>query len=203
MSHTREIHLRIEGMICGACVARVRQAILSTPGAITAEVNLATETAVVQVQSRTTFDAVAEHIRQCGYDAAEKKETENRDSEIDDRDYARRLRVGRQAVITALMFGLPVIGLEIFGAKLASSDARGDVWWRMLQGALCAMALYSPAGGPILVGGLRALIHRAPNMDLLITLGVLTSIRIGMPSPATVTDAPVSENSAPGSVIES
>ena len=175
MSQTREIHMRIGGMTCGACVSRVRQAILSTPGAITAEVNLATETAVVQVQGQTSFDAVAQRIRQRGYDAAEKKETERPDSEIDDRDYARRLRVGRQAVITALMFGLPVIGLEIFGARLASSDPGGDVWWRVLQGVLCAMALYSPAGGPILVGGLRALIHRAPNMDLLITLGILAA----------------------------
>ncbi len=175
MNHTKELLMRIEGMTCGSCVSRVRQAIMSAPGAGSAQVNLATESAVVRVDEGTTFEAVAERIRRGGYGAIEIKNRRHRDHAIDEREFANRLRIGRQAVITALMYGLPVIGLELFGPALASSFTSGQVWWRVLQAVLCAMALYSPAGGPIIYGGLKAAIYRTPNMDLLITLGVLAA----------------------------
>ena len=60
MSATKEIHMRIEGMSCGSCVSRVRQAILSTHGTKAAEVSLTGETAVVQVESDTAFETLAD-----------------------------------------------------------------------------------------------------------------------------------------------
>jgi Cu2+-exporting ATPase len=43
------------------------------------------------------------------------------------------------------------------------------------QALLTLALLASPAGRPILSGGLHAIIHRSPNMDLLISLGVLAA----------------------------
>lgn len=175
MSRTKELHMRIEGMNCGSCVSRVRQAILAIPGAASADVDLASQTAVARVDQGTTFEVVAQRVRQGGYDAIEIKAAQGTDQIAEDREFGIRLRIGRQAVITALMYGLPVIGLELFGPSLASSSEGGHVWWRALQAVLCAMVLRSPAGGPIIAGGLRAVWLRTPNMDLLITLGVLTA----------------------------
>ena len=167
--------MRIEGMSCGSCVSRVRQAILSTRGAQAAEVSLASETAVAQVERGTPFETLADRVRLLGYEATEIKGPQDADPAIEQREFAKRLRIGRQAVITALMYGLPVMGLEFLGPRLASTAAGGDVWWRVLQGVLCGMLLYSPAGGPIVFGGLRAAWLRAPNMDSLIALGVLAA----------------------------
>ncbi len=175
MSGTREIHMRIEGMNCGSCVSRVREAILSAGGAKAAEVSLAGETAVVQVERDTPFETLADRVRLAGYEATEIKDQAGDDDATEQREFAKRLRIGRQAVITALMYGLPVMGLEFLGPRLASAAPGGEVWWRVLQGVLCAMLLYSPAGGPIIFGGLRAAWHRAPNMDSLIALGVLAA----------------------------
>ena len=141
--------MRIEGMSCGSCVSRVRQAILSTHGTKAAEVSLTGETAVVQVERDTTFETLADCVRLLGYEASEIKDQQGADPAIEEREFAKRLRIGRQAVITALMYGLPVMGLEFLGPTLASTIPGGDVWWRVLQGGLCLMLLYSPAGGPM------------------------------------------------------
>ncbi|MFT3817523.1 MAG: heavy metal translocating P-type ATPase [Rubrivivax sp.] len=49
--------LRIEGMTCASCVARVEKALLRVPGVISASVNLATETA--RVETLAADDALA------------------------------------------------------------------------------------------------------------------------------------------------
>ena len=41
------VTLAVEGMTCASCVARVEKALLRVPGVVSAEVNLATETATV------------------------------------------------------------------------------------------------------------------------------------------------------------
>ncbi|MHC4674494.1 MAG: heavy metal translocating P-type ATPase [Planctomycetota bacterium] len=51
----------------------------------------------------------------------------------------------------------------------------------LLQAFLSVILLISPAGGPILVNGLRSALYRAPNMDLLIAMGVLVATLGSMP----------------------
>ncbi len=169
-----ELHLRIGGMTCGGCVARVRQALLQSPGVWEAEVSLAGESARVQAGDGVSAGQLAGRVRECGYQAAEVIDSAAAEAGAR-RDYQNRLRQGRQAVMTATMYGIPVVGLEWFGSALASTEAGGHVWWRGLQAGLCALALYSPAGGPIVAGGIRAFLHRTGNMDLLVTLGVLAA----------------------------
>ena len=43
------VRLAIEGMTCASCVARVEKALKKVPGVVSAEVNLATETAEVRL----------------------------------------------------------------------------------------------------------------------------------------------------------
>ncbi|OON63387.1 copper-transporting ATPase [Massilia sp. KIM] len=60
--------LRIEGMTCASCVARVEKALQAVPGIDSASVNLATEKA--SVRGSATADALVEAVRKAGYEAA-------------------------------------------------------------------------------------------------------------------------------------
>src|SRR3990170_2534075 len=64
------IRLRIEGMTCGGCVARVERALQSVDGVAHARVNLTTQVATIdpggQMPDR---QALIEAVRAAGYDA--------------------------------------------------------------------------------------------------------------------------------------
>jgi Cu+-exporting ATPase len=167
------LNLRIEGMTCGSCVARVERALSGVRGVTAARVNLTTGTAVVeQTDSPAGSTALIAAVRNAGYDAriAQSGPATNTPS---DHDHQKRLREHRQALIQAVAIGVPIILLELAGHTLASGEHGGRVWPVAIQAILTAVLLASSAGAPIIIGGLRAAWYRAPNMDLLVTLGVL------------------------------
>jgi len=61
--------LRIEGMTCASCVARVEKALARVPGVAGASVNLATEKATVH--GAAAPDALVAAVREAGYEARE------------------------------------------------------------------------------------------------------------------------------------
>src|SRR5690606_9674980 len=87
-----------------------------------------------------------------------------------------RLREARQALVTAIGFGLPVVGLHWAGPSLSGSAPGAHFWPRFLQAVLIVMLFVSPAGGPMLAAGLRAIIFRSRNADLLVALGLVTTV---------------------------
>ncbi|MEE9296961.1 MAG: cation-translocating P-type ATPase, partial [Phycisphaerae bacterium] len=171
---TEVVKLRVEGMTCGSCVARIEGALQSVDGVRRARVNLTTETATVDVQPGAQADALIKAVRNAGYEAERFRGGTGELTELESTQ-SDKLRQQRQAMVQAIGLAVPVIGLELLGSTLQSVLPGSHVWWRVLQGLLCTMLLCSPAGGPILVGGLRAVVHRTGNMDLLITLGVVTA----------------------------
>jgi P-type Cu+ transporter len=66
--------IRVQGMHCASCVARVEKAIKAVPGVSSAEVNLIMEEATVYGEVRK--GAVVEAIREAGYEADEDDEAE-------------------------------------------------------------------------------------------------------------------------------
>ncbi len=65
-----EISMAILGMTCASCVGRVEKALSQVPGVQSASVNLATETARVQMLAGTSHEALAAAIAAAGYDTA-------------------------------------------------------------------------------------------------------------------------------------
>src|SRR5512146_2713449 len=90
---TETVRLRISGMHCASCVARVEQAMAGVPGVVAARVNLATQRAEADVALAGADAAalnaqLAEAIRGAGYDAfpvtspvADDRELRERDAE--------------------------------------------------------------------------------------------------------------------------
>lgn len=178
-SDVRHVRLRIEGMSCAGCVSRVEGALRAVPGVAEARVNLATHTATLEVSDAALPQtALLAAVRRIGYDA-EPLRLESTAPTALSRDEAEVRRRHRQAMVQAIGLSLPILALDVVGHSLSSTHSGAHIWWRVLQALLCALLLGSSAGAPILVGGLRAIVYRTPNMDLLISLGVGASFLAG------------------------
>lgn len=174
------LRLRIEGMTCGSCVARVERVITAVPGVRRAVVNLTTEVATIDLDlAPPARAAIIKAVRSAGYDADTFRPAGGQSSSIE-KTHAERLRHHRLALIQAMGLGLPILIVQWVGPSLVSSQVGGSLWPVAIQAILCAVLLASPAGAPILAGGLRAMIHRSPNMDLLISMGVVTAFVAGV-----------------------
>ncbi len=72
----KRLTLSIQGMTCASCVSHVEGALKSVPGAVTANVNLATERAMVQFDpERVKLADLVTAVRDVGYDVAMEKIT--------------------------------------------------------------------------------------------------------------------------------
>jgi len=171
-SSPRSHYFRIEGMTCGGCAARVEKALASVPGVSEARVNFSAETASVDVVDGGPNGAeLVRAVRSAGYEAEPLRQGASAAAALQKTQHA-RLTQRRQALVTGIGLALPILALEWAGPALSSPQPGRHLWWRGIQALLCVMLMRSPAGAPILVGGVRALYFRVPNMDLLITLGV-------------------------------
>ena len=173
------IRLHIQGMTCGSCVTRVERALQSVDGVTRARVNLTTEVAAVDTTDPPPprSDLITA-VHAAGYEADTFRSGPGGATGLD-RTHAAKLQHQRQALVQAVSAGVPIIALHFFAPVLQSGASGGHVWPYSVQAILCLLLLGSSAGAPILVGGLRAIIHRSPNMELLISLGVSTAFVAG------------------------
>ncbi len=181
-SDREAVRLRIEGMTCGSCVARVERALQSVAGVARARVNLSTEVATVELTDPGAPGVerarLIEAVRRAGYEAEPFRPADALTNTLD-RTHEERLRRQKQALWQAIAIAAPVMGLHWLAPLLQSHESGGHVWPHAIQGLLTAVLLRSSAGAPILVGGVRAVIHRSANMDVLISLGVLAAFGSG------------------------
>ena len=154
---TREWSFPVHGMTCASCVARVEKALMKVPGVVSADVNLATESATVRAAGTTAQDLVAA-VQKAGYEAtvaAEPLAPSARPGQLD---------AGLHVVLAALLsapLALPMVGL------LLGRHGMLDGWVQL--------ALATPVqfwlGARFYRAGWKALAAGTGNMDLLVALG--------------------------------
>ncbi len=159
------VSLEIDGMTCASCVTRVEKALNSVEGVVSAQVNLATETAQVQFTSGMVgVDALVAAVERAGYVA---RPAATVGAPATKRQTAPWWPVAVAAALS-LPLVVPMVGL-LFGRH-----------W-MLNGWL-QLALATPVqfwlGARFYVAGWKALRAGVGNMDLLIALG--TSAGFGL-----------------------
>ena len=128
METNATIRLRIEGMSCGGCVARVERALQSVEGVVSARVNLTAQAAWVEVGDRpaTVVDLVRA-IREAGYDAEAARPGDAGITRVD-REHEVQLRRQRQALVQAVAMAVPIMGVHWIAPVLQSSEHGGHVW---------------------------------------------------------------------------
>ena len=151
------VSLRISDMTCASCVARVEKALLKVPGVLSAQVNLATESATVSVAKGSVSAAqLLQAVTAAGYGASLITDTA---------PPAEKPKNDWWPVAVAAILSAPLVA-QMFGMLF------GEHW--MLNGWL-QLALATPVqfwlGARFYRAGWSALKARTGNMDLLVALG--------------------------------
>ncbi len=164
----KKFSLRVEGMTCAACSLRVEKTIKKQPGISDARVNLATEKVTFFLdQDEFNLSDLAQKISQIGY----KLILEDKAG----RSAEEKARIARKELIWAWVITGPASLLMI----LVMTGLFPIPHWRLLE-MLLAFPVIFIIGRRVLKAALRALFHRAPNMDVLIALGTLASYLTGI-----------------------
>lgn len=161
---TQDLTLAIGGMSCASCVGRVEKALRKLPGVLSAEVNLATETASVRLLAGQSPEALLQAVAKAGYSAALKGDAAGQ---------ARPAwtQSGWPVLIAALLSAplvVPMLGM------LAGRHWMIDGWLQLLLSAPVQFWL----GARFYKAGWAAARAGSGNMDLLVALG--TSAAFGL-----------------------
>lgn len=165
--------LEIDGMSCASCVTKIERALVASAGVIEAEVNFATESAVVTyAEGATTPEALAQVATRIGYPARAKL-GQSADTAPDAKsDEIHRLT---RATVLAAALALPVFILEMGGHLIPAFHhwvhaTIGTQTSQLIQFGLTSALLLGP-GRLFYIKGIPSLLHGAPDMNALVALG--------------------------------
>ena len=148
--------IRVEGMTCGACAARVQSALGAADGVVDARVNFASSRATVLHDGSIDDVNLRRVVEQAGYSAPV-------DATDDVEAEGRRIAGLRRRMAVAVVAGLPVVAVSMV------SPLRFDGWrWAAL--AASAVVIFGSGWG-FHRAAARNLRHRAATMDTLVSLG--------------------------------
>ena len=154
-----ELRLRIKGMSCASCVAKVEKGLAAVPGVERVSVNLATAEAKIHGRGHLPVLGLLEASRRAGFDAEPLLDDAPLDdipSTVEDPEQLRRdLR-------TALIISVPLMVLAMFGPS-------GTIWG-VVQGVMATAVLALP-GRRFFVKAWEMLRRGHSAMDTLIALG--------------------------------
>ena len=164
------VELVVGGITCASCVGRVERALKAIPGVLTAEVNLATERARVQMLGGSGgAETLVAAIAATGYQARSAAGSSAPDEAARFRTAGRRdLRHVLAAMVLTLPLMVPMV-LAPFGVRWMLPG------WAQL---LLATPVQFWLGGRFYRGGWKAVRSGAGNMDLLVAMG--TSAAYGL-----------------------
>lgn len=163
-----KIILSIGGMSCSACSSGLEKYLNKQEGIISASVNLVLAQAFIEYEDSITIEKLEEYIKEAGFESLgvydEQKELKK------DKSLSFLIIFGVLALVVlyismAPMFKLPTIPYV-------------DMHKNPINYALCLFFLtviFIIYGNDIFKSGLKNALHRTPNMDTLVSIGVVAS----------------------------
>lgn len=165
----QKIILSIEGMTCSACSSGLEKFLNKQPGILDATVNLILQTASITYEDSLTLNDLTNFIKEAGFDSPGiydatleiRKNTKNKKNLI---------------IFTFISFLLLYISMgHMINLPEISIISITKNPFNYAITLFCFTLLYMNYGKDILINGYKNLIHKTPNMDTLVSIGVLSS----------------------------
>ena len=175
-----KLKFTVGGMTCAACSARVQKVASQVPGVRKAEVNLLAGSMQIEAESPDVAQAVIQAVQNAGYQASiqgaapQKKDNSPQNDAL--KEMKRRILGSAICLVVLMYFTMGhMVGLP------------APHWYHGEQNALvAALTQFFLTLPPVYLNrvyysrGLKALWHRAPNMDSLIAVGSLAALIYGV-----------------------
>ncbi|MCW8843786.1 MAG: heavy metal translocating P-type ATPase [Rhodobacteraceae bacterium] len=175
-AHEDTLILDISDMSCASCAAKVEATLRALPGVLEASVNLAAETAQVQIlRGAIAASDLAAAVRAAGYTATPRTDnTRNATAEE-----ASKIGNARRLALISGVLTLPVFLIEMGGHAIPAlhhwimaNIGQTQSW--LLQFALTSLVLLWPGRG-FFLKGIPLLLRRSPDMNSLVAMGSLAA----------------------------
>ncbi len=172
-----KIRFQVTGMTCAACSARVEKAVKSVSGVEKAEVNLLQGSLCVIAESDAVSELVVEAVEKAGYGVVADGNGKKREKQAYPlKEMKLRLLISVAFLVVLMYFTMGhMVGLPFTGWMHATENA--------LVSALTQLMLTLPVvylNRIYFTRGFKALWHRNPNMDSLISVGSAAALIYGV-----------------------
>ena len=169
----KTVTIKISGMHCAACSNGVERSLKKVPGVDRAEVNLATQSALVRYdENQATIEQLEAAVTRMSFgvvhDAPGEESTAEQRAEQDALDLKKRLKVAAFFFVPLLYLAMAPMVPGKFLPVPIDPDQMSDVY-AFVQLLLTLPILY--AGGPFFKNGIISLKNGVPSMDTLVALG--------------------------------
>lgn len=158
----------IEGMSCAACSRGVERSVSKVNGVLGVTVNLTTNSAAVVYENKQCeLSDIEAAVVRAGFKVVKNKEAATENA-------AKNEKMSKINLVVALAFSIPLffismghmIGISLPGAISPDSN---PVRFALIQLVLVIPVLI--AGRKFFINGVRAVLHKNPNMDTLVAMG--------------------------------
>ncbi|WP_290877064.1 heavy metal translocating P-type ATPase [Gracilimonas sp.] len=173
----KKVTLQIDGMHCAGCVNAVDKQLESLEGVTSAQVNLATESAIVEYEGEIGMDDFAEVIAKGGYtlvrdDAA----TSSKAEQAEEREH-RKYETARRNMLYSW---IPTVLMLLWMLPLWIADYMllGHIGMELGMILFSGFAIFIP-GWETIKSAWKSTRNMSPNMDVLIAMGALASLSTG------------------------
>ena len=161
---------KITGMSCAACVAAVDRAVRRVSGVDGCEINLLLGS--MTVTGDTSSDEIISAVRSAGYGAATDNGEENSGVEEKSPERESIMRIVKRLIPSSVLLIILMyisMGHIMWGLPLPSALSSSPLALGVAQ--LIISALIIVLNKDFYLSGARGIVHLAPNMDTLVSLG--------------------------------
>lgn len=154
----------VKGMSCAACQARVEKAVSSLDGVRECSVNLLTNS--ITVDGSVTDEEIISAVENAGYGIADFVENDN------DGLHKREKTVIIRRLVSSVLLTLILMYFSMghmLGIPTPHFLAKAPIALALVQAVISAAVMY--INRRFFISGFKAVLHRAPNMDTLVSLG--------------------------------
>lgn len=161
-----KVILSIKGMSCSACSLGLEKYLNKQDGVIDASVNLILAQATITYEDKLSISALERFVKEACFES------------LGIYDEKIELRKKKQKIYPLIIYFVLVIILmfismgHMVGINVIDMDKYPFIYSSILLGLVIPFLLY---GFDILVSGFKHLIHKNPNMDTLVSFGVISS----------------------------